>query len=389
MDLQKTASEYDYVIAGAGLSGLCLAWDLIHSTLKNQQILIVDADLNTRNNKTWCFWHHGKPPFPDLIQKSWEQAEVIFSDVAYTERLSEYTYHCIIGSTFKRFVLDRLRNHPSVDLLEAKIQNIAGNDSYATLSAGGKSFRADYIFQSVFKPKESESPVFYPLIQHFMGWEIETEQPVFDPAKFTFMDFDESYPDGIAFFYLLPMSATKALLEYTIFSREVELREVYERKLRRYTANRLSLPTSDFKIGRTEYGKIPMEYRSWNPLFAPRVVNLGTVGGLTKPSTGYTFTRTKKHARQIVQRLEQGEDPVIPGFSKKRYHTYDLWLLEMMYDRPQEALRVLKSLFNNNPMDEIFRFLGEETHFGQDLKIMSSVPPLPFLKAIWNSREVY
>ena len=39
-------------------------------------------------------------------------------------------------------------------------------------------------------------------------------------------------------------------------------------------------------------------------------------------------------------------------------------------------------MFKNNPIDRIFRFLNEESSLVEDVKLMYSVPSMPFLRAL-------
>ena len=55
------------------------------------------------------------------------------------------------------------------------------------------------------------------LKQHFLGWEVETANPVFDPQVVTLFDLRTPQREGITFFYTLPFSCTRALVEYTLF----------------------------------------------------------------------------------------------------------------------------------------------------------------------------
>ena len=48
--------HYDYIIAGGGCAGLSLAWQLLHSPLRDRTILIVDRDDKDQNDRTWAFW---------------------------------------------------------------------------------------------------------------------------------------------------------------------------------------------------------------------------------------------------------------------------------------------------------------------------------------------
>ncbi len=383
------SSQYDYIIAGAGLAGLSLAWNFVHSShLRSKRILVVDQSFTAQNDKTWSFWSREKPPFSDLIYKSWNQGKVVFKGQTILNELREYTYHSIQSGTFTQKIVSELSNHNNIDLLESDIQEISGDEKHGQLVARGTTFKAPYIFQSCFMPpKLKKDTPEYPLIQHFLGWEIETNEPAFDPSTITLMDFDSSFSEGIAFVYILPQSKTKALLEYTIFSDQLKQKEFYREKLGIYLHNRFGLQSLDYSITRTEFGQIPMKDYQYAPWYAPRVLNMGTVGGLTKPSTGYTFSRIQRHVQAITENLANGKQPALPYQSAFRYRAYDLWLLHIIYHHPKEATNILRQLFSNNSMDEVFRFLAEENTLSQDLKMMSQVSYAPFLRAIWHTKE--
>lgn len=380
--------DYDYIIAGGGLSGLSLAHRLIQSELSAKKILLVDQTLEPENDKIWSFWHKGSPPFQDLIYKSWKQIKVGFGDQIILQPLESYTYHSIKSSVFEKVVLNQLQNHASVDLLEDTIVSLEGDESHATLKTNTNSFTAHYIFQSCLTPSEIEqdSPC-YPLIQHFLGWEVETADNVFDSSTVTLMNFDPIFSGGIAFIYILPQSPQKAMIEYTIFSDQLKQKPFYEEKLAIYLHNKYNLRPLDYKITRTEYGEIPMQDHRYVPRYAPRVINMGTVGGLTKPSTGYTFSRIQRHVEDIIHQLIANGKPALPHRSPFRYRAYDLWLLQIIYDHPETALQIFEQLFSNNSMDEIFRFLSEDNSLLQDLKTMSKVAYPPFFSAMWKTKK--
>lgn len=384
----NASNRYDYIIAGAGASGLSLAWHLIHSPLKHKKVLVVDSDLTPKNNKTWCFWHKGKPPFDELIHKTWTRAEVVIENEEISDDLNHYPYHSIKSGDFKKYILDELQNYNSVDLVEAPIEQIIGHEKEPALKTDTKSYSGQYIFQSCFVPPQfNSSKIRYPLIQSFLGYDIETQQSIFDIDTFTLMDFDETYEDGLAFIYVLPWARGNALVEYTIFASQVQPHTYYQKKIELYLSNKYNLKRIDYQIDRTEYGEIPMQDLPYAPWYQPSVMNLGMSGGLTKPSTGYTFTRIQQHAKQIVEQLQQNGTPALPYRSSFRYRAYDLWLLQIMHERPDKALEIFHDLFANNKIDDIFKFLAEENTLLEDLKIMSSVPYNPFLKAIWKTRK--
>jgi lycopene beta-cyclase len=378
--------QFDYIIAGAGASGLSLAWKMLHSPLSEKKTLVLDQSLIPANDKTWCFWDADDPPFSNLIHRKWTRAEVSIWGNRSIESLKNYTYYCLRSGDFRNHILNRLKDHPNFNLLETPITELSFDGRSPTLRTETNSFKADYIFQSCFTPwNEGDDQPRHPLLQHFLGWEISTSKPVFDEHVFTLMDFDQTFGDGIAFIYLLPWSETSALIEYTIFSDTLLEKKQYEEKVSLYLNHRFNLKPIDYTIDRKEFGKIPMEDRPHKPWYKPGILNLGTIGGVTKPSTGYTFKRIQKQTDAIIEALLSGDTLQPQPPSKKRFKAYDLWLLQIIDRHPEDAFRIFNDLLKNNSLDDIFRFLAEESSIQDDLKIMSSVPYVPFLRAIWKT----
>ena len=380
--------QYDYIIAGAGAAGLSLAWKMLQTPLAEKKVLIVDADLDPQNDKTWCFWDNSEPPFSDIIYHTWNQVEVNSFGTLSTQPLAEFSYYSLRSIDFRKKILTTIRENPNFELLEASISDLTTSSGKAVLHSAKRVFEAEYIFQSCFAPPQiQESDLHYPLLQHFLGWEINTHKSLFDASTFTLMDFDETFEKGLAFIYLLPWSSQTALVEYTIFSDQPVEQEIYEEKLSLYLNNRFNLKPIDYSISRMEFGKIPMQDRPSVAWYKPRILNLGISGGITKPSTGYTFKRIQDHTDALINGLLKDGKPTFEAPSTWRYKAYDLWLLQIIYDHPPDALEVFYHLFRNNSVDELFRFLGEETTVRQDLKIMTSVPYFPFLRAIWKTKD--
>jgi lycopene beta-cyclase len=85
--------------------------------------------------------------------------------------------------------------------------------------------------------------------------------------------------------YVLPTSPTEALLEYTLFSHDLLAKAEYETAIKEYIAQ------LNYQLlhNRKEQGSIPMTcYPFWKKIHK-KVLNIGTAGGWTKASTGYTF----------------------------------------------------------------------------------------------------
>jgi lycopene beta-cyclase len=116
-------------------------------------------------------------------------------------------------------------------------------------------------------------------------------------------------------------------------------------------------------------------------------MNIGTVGGLTKPSTGYTFTRIQSHCRKIVAALEQNQAPPVSNRSPYRFRVYDMMLLYLLEAEPEVCKKIFHDLFKRNKFDTILQFLEEDTRIWQEISIFASLPYIPFFKAIYKMKH--
>ena len=113
---------------------------------------------------------------------------------------------------------------------------------------------------------------------------------------------------------------------------------------------------------------------------------MGSRGGLTKPSTGYTFLRAQHDALRIADSLVRHGHPFHGYRTPLRYRVFDTMLLQILYRRGELAAPIFTDLFKNNPIERLLRFLDEETTLAEDLQVMASVPPWPFIRAFWRTK---
>ncbi len=377
------------MIAGAGASGLSLLWYLLNSeSLEQQRILLIDQTLTPDDSKTWCFWSDQTFLLKDLIYCSWQNLEVRTQKSIFIEDIHQYQYHCIRSIDYTSAILELARNSSRVDLIETSILDFEFADEKAHTNTTTGTFTSKYVFQSVKKPRDfHKSTVDNSLIQHFVGWEIETSFDLFNSERALFMDFDVPQQNGVTFMYLLPYQKNLALVEYTVFSEELLSEDVYERELRKYLAKKYNLSKENYQIVRKEKGAIPMEDRKYSILYCKNVMNIGLSGGYAKPTSGYTFLRTHKQCREIVSALEKGNSLPDKPVSSYRFRVYDMMLLYLLKHHPDTSLKIFHDFFQNNPFNTLLKFLEEKSHFGQELSIFSKVPYMPFFKSIYKMKH--
>ena len=214
-----------------------------------------------------------------------------------------------------------------------------------------------------------------------MGWVVKTKEPVFNPHVATFMDFSIDQKKNTRFMYALPFSKQSCLLEYTLFSQNLLPEEEYENAIREYLIENLG--SEDFEILEREKGSIPMTSYKFHKHNTKRIQYIGTAGGWTKPSTGYTFMNTTKKTKALVQLLKDGKSTTTLS-SKWKFWFYDLLLLDILGEHNDKGQYIFETLFKNRSPQLIFKFLDEETSFWEDLQIISGCPKKEFLGALYR-----
>lgn len=375
--------NFDYIIVGAGCAGLSLAYRLLKSKLQSKRVLLIDKVKKNQNDRTWCFWETGIDIFESIVSKSWSKAGISGMEFSKVFDISPYKYKMIRSIDFYKLVLSKLEEAENFHVIygDASIQI---ENKVASILVNDDRYEADWIFNSVSQPSfsfsnETKSKNF--LLQHFRGWFIKTEDGTFNPDEIKLMDFNTEQSNDTRFFYVLPVSDNEALVEYTVFSPEVLNQEEYKSKLQHYINENLGI--KDYEVLHDEYGVIPMTDKVFPERPIKNLINIGTAGGDTKPSTGYTFRRIQERTSAIVAALEKNLSPEIENsLGRKKYKLYDSTVLNVLVNNHYPGDELFVRLFKRNGAYNVLKFLDEKTSLSEDLKLFSTTPRLIFLKAM-------
>ncbi len=375
-------SRYDYIIAGGGAAGLSLLYHMLQSPLSGKKILVIDKSAKDQNDRTWCFWEAGKNIFEPIVHHQWEQVDFYSENFSQTLDLAPYAYKMIRGIDFYGHVQAQAAQSDNVHFLQSAILGVEDTESGALVKTVSGNFEADWIFSSIRQEDErTRANGHHYLLQHFKGWVIQTPASFFDPQKATLMDFRIAQHDDCRFMYLLPTNERTALIEYTIFSTELLQEEAYDEALIDYLRDYYQL--DDYIIEHEEFGVIPMTDMPYPSAGGKQIVNIGTAGGVTKPSTGYTFMRIQQDCEKMVKCLIQNKSPQRQLSSwQQRFMLYDSTLLNVMANGLHPASEVFAALFRNNSPQRVFKFLDEQTNLWEEIKLANTVPKIPFIRGL-------
>ncbi len=367
--------EFDFAITGTGVAGLSLAYLLKkEGLLKNKSLLMLDQRKPDLNDKTWSFWHHDSIPFSELALSRYMKFRFVSSNYTTEKSIAPYTYSMIRAIDFYQYILRKLKASPNISWHFDKIKHLESDGQVTQISTeNGEEFKAKICFNSAVPNYLIANPNrFIHLKQHFLGWVVNFGAEVFTPETFTLHDFDIPQQGLTQFIYILPYSSREALVEFTIFSPEVVPKEYYENHLENYLQRKFGLP---YQVTHQEFGIIPMTDDPFENKNPPNLINIGTVAGAVKPSTGYGFKRITRHTLLLVKALKAGK-PLhkISPKSKWHYQWLDSIMLEVLKSHGDKGARIFSGLFQNRSPQAIFRFLDEKANLLQIISIMLAMP---------------
>lgn len=373
--------HFHYIFTGSGLSAMMTVYEMILSgKFQDKTILLLDENPKKTNDRTWCFWD-SNTIFPNQVATKWNSAW--FKNTAFERKLNldPYQYKMVKGLDFYNLIFDLISKQKNIHFVNQKVLDFEELGSHCIVKTASENYTCNKIFNSIFNPNLVKSQAKYPLLQqHFVGWFIKSKEEVFDKETATFMDFSIEQKDNTRFMYVLPTSSTEALLEYTLFSKELLALSEYENEIQNYIQK---LGITEYEIVEKEQGNIPMTcYPFWKNN-TKNILNIGSAGGWTKASTGYTFKNTTKKAKQLISFLEDNSD--FRKFQKRdKFWFYDLLLLDILDKKNHLGSTIFSSMFQKGNATVIFKFLDEETTFLEDLKVIWKCPKGLFVKALFS-----
>ena len=351
--------EFNYTIVGGGCAGLSLAYELeIYKKLSNKTLAIIEPRLEYKKDKTWSFWKVSPHNFDDCVKKSWRNFSINIPNKTKYLKCNDYPYQSIDSGLFYEKIINKLKQNKNIsffkDIKEVNLEN-------------------SFIFNSVPTLKVDEKNFW----QHFCGVEIETKNNYFDDEIINLMDFDCEQKNSVHFFYTLPYSKNKALVETTWLSKmDDNSQKDYDVQIKDYIEKHLNL--KDYKITYKEIGAIPLFYPSKNN--SVNKINIGTASGMTRLSTGYTFLNIQEHSKYIRKNIEN--ITTTKKFEiKKKYQFLDKIFLRVLETHPEKMSNIFFKIFNNSPKI-VIKFLSNKSNILEDLSIIFKMPKWIFIKAL-------
>lgn len=374
----------DTLVIGAGAAGLSLGRRLALSNNK-RDVLVVDARVRYRDDRTWSFWSASDHDLRHLVRHEWNRWKYDNGLVQREHEVPDITYQAIRGIDFYREAQRVIARCSSVQLRLGvtvhDVRNITSHTNGFRIAVGTSHgvVLARHVIDT--RPRAARALLY----QCFAGSEIDHGGKLSAASNgvaglMTRMRVDNQ---GFAFVYVLPLTATTALVEFTRFSRapiapaQVALdRDAELRAMGLHTATVL----------RQETGVLPMGPLGGVPGEPDGVVLAGNAGGALRASTGYAFARIQGWADDCARRMLRGEAPVghaPEGFIRRHM---DRIFLQALRASPERTPAYFMALACGVAPKRLLRFLTDHATLLDLAAIIASLPLIPFLAQLPDNR---
>lgn len=390
------ADRADLVLVGAGGAGLAVLHALAHRDLtvglpRPLRVLVVDpvpdSDATSRH-RTWCFWAAGEVSVAPAVRATWRHVRVSDRTRDLVLDLDPFRYHLVRSADLAGLVAEQVAQAPSlqVERVDRAADRVTSCRDHAHVSVAGAEVRADLVLDS--RPARPARPGSVWWWQHFRGWLLPAgslPEPQDGGTVASLMDFRTPQPEvGLSFGYLLPLPDGTVLAEYTEFSPTLLDDAGYDRALRGYLD--LLGVGPDVVPDHVETGAIPMTDGTFARHDGDRVLRIGTAGGATRGSTGYTFSAMLRDGAAVADLVAHGAlagpgalrlPPAYPA----RHRWMDAVQLGALDAGLVDGPRFFTDLFARRPAAQVLRFLDGTTTVVEDLTVMAASPTWPMARA--------
>ena len=371
------------VILGGGCSGLALASSLSGTNYRGQ-ITILDSRCDYTNDKTWCFWAKPNSLWSQLAPYHWQKC--LFSANSHSsvvQKYQKYQYCCLPSDVYYQHCLN-LIDKPNIKLITGvEVQKIQPRKDYQPFSSYIETSQG-LIGADIVVDTRTEHIGNALLYQSFWGQEVELIEPICSYDTVRLMCNMKADHQSISFYYLLPLTENRVLIEPTIFSREVsppiQLKHLFEEI---YDIENINVK----KILRQESGILPMgsEYQSQKT----GVIQGGISGGALRSSSGYGFLRIQHWAEQCAYSIKYNPSAnyCYRDFFQEKM---DRLFLKVVRNNPQLGLYNFIQLSANLSPDMFASFMSDSSTYYQWLQVIRALPKWPFIKElVHGKRPIY
>jgi lycopene beta-cyclase len=370
------------VILGAGGAGLSLAVALREAAFAGP-IVLLDRRTAFARDRTWCLWDTPGVRFTELATHRWPAWQVVSPDGAATRQDGPDTpYLHLRADDVYAAALARLGDEVELRL-GVRVTALREEAGHVTVGTSQGPVRAAHVVDALggpgplrhLRPSPPDA-----LRQTFLGQEVRTERPVFDPGVATLMDFRIDQSGGVRFVYVLPFAADRALVEDTSIGTAAVPAARRRAAIGRYLTDHHGVRPGGFAVEHEERGVIPMTTAPRPVRISQRLTAVGLAGGAARPSSGYAFARIQQQVDAVAAALAGGT-PVPARTTSTRLDLMDRVFLDVLREDPGAFPHTMASLLRGAPADVVARFMNDASSPLDEARLAAAMPTTPFARA--------
>ena len=391
-----TASNFDLVILGGGCAGLSLATELAHLGSACPHAAVLESRQTYSHDRTWCYFKDGEAASRADVQHAWQSMRVASGVGSIAFDCGAARYEMVNAGQFYKNAQIIINQSGNVDLKMGAVVTKPPekqNDLWRIDTDVGVLY-SRYVVDT--RPAQLPHRDGAKLWQSFYGEEIECGVDTFDLACGDLMDFAaanacgarQALPDAVCFVYVLPTTAKKALIEFTVFGPDPLSPEMLHSLHAQALTRRLG--GAAFSVLRSEHGVLPMGTAPMVSAHDASYVVAGLTAGGARPSSGYAFARIQRWASRCAFSLANGNGPLGHAPDSFIQRAMDALFLKLVHARPDLAPDLFVALFAGTDTQSVIRFLSDRATPWDYARVVASLLPGPLLRAmLGRNRQKY
>lgn len=375
-------SDVDLLVIGAGCAGLALGRSLCEHGARAPRTLLLDARERYTDDRSWSFWAKPDNPWLGYARARWSAwAMSRRGHDTVVQRPSKRRYACLRAIDYYGQQIRHINASSSVALRHpTHVHGIEHHHDHFHVETDSGRLTALHVIDT--RPDESIRPLLW---QQFVGEEVRTDAPCFDPGSAGLMlemDCDQA---GFIFTYLLPFGVDHALIESTRFSPRLLDADTLRAETRCATERLTGGERAE--VIRQEFGRLPMGHWPHNRSVSTRPTRAGAGAGALRSASGYGFLRMQGWAQACARSLVKRDHPIPHPPEPAWRRAMDRRFLEVIRRNPQLAPALFERMASRLSGDRLARFLGDEARIGDVFSMVFALPKLPFLMPGWTARS--
>ncbi len=364
MSSSQGVIRLDIAIIGGGSAGMALA-----TKLNRHAVAVFEPKTADERECSWALWQKQRAlaPLKHAIKGQWAKWALVDDQGEVVHQGGSYRYVGLSSAAHLKYCEEQLLKNTV--LVRAPVKELTRIGMGGNFIADGKRYSANYIY-------DSRPPVLADggLCQHFVGWEITTEQPIMQSDTAILMDFRVDQSRGLHFIYALPYSNHHMLVESTMISLRQEEKDWYRSAIQQWLEQRNIKISS---VLREECGVIPMT--PVGERGADRSA-IGAASGAVRLSSGYGFSSIQSQMTELARSIS-ADEYIVPEPFSKRITFMDKVFNRALMAEPTLRVRLFMATAKALNGEQFARFMLGSASVKEWLKVIWAMPKWLFVSS--------